>query len=493
MFEAVEVGNRIDKKTYKEELPVLREELLQAQQDLSTSELGVLVLVSGAEGAGKTMTVNLLLEWMDARGIETHAMGEPTDEERERPPMWRFWRLLPPRGRMAILLGSWYTEPILARVFKQSTDPEFSQKLEQIVQFEQMLSHEGFLLVKLWFHLSKDAQKKTLQALEADPLQKWRVSKRDWKFFKEYDDFRKVSEKALRVTGTGEAPWTIIEATDFRYCSLTVGKMFLSAIRERLDLMKTRTRTKPSPDWPKPAEMNIIRSLDLERKLDKNKYEKQLLKDQAELNLLTRRLYEQKRSMVLVFEGVDAAGKGGAIRRLTTAMDARNYRVISIAAPTDEERSRPYLWRFWRQVPRRGRVTIYDRSWYGRVLVERIEGFCSKDEWKRAFNEINAFEEFLTQFDIILIKFWLAISPQEQLRRFKDRQHIVYKQYKITEEDWRNRSKWDAYEAAAVEMIEKTSSEHAPWVLIESEDKASGRVKVMKTVLERLRNELTGK
>jgi polyphosphate kinase 2 (PPK2 family) len=226
--------------------------------------------------------------------------------------------------------------------------------------------------------------------------------------------------------------------------------------------------------------------MDLTLKLSAEKYERRLTKGMARVNLLTRKLYERQRSLILVFEGPDAAGKGGVIRRLTSAMDARNYQHISIAAPTDEERAHPYLWRFWRSLPRRGRVTIYDRSWYGRVLVERVEGFCHREEWERAFSEINAFEESLTEFGTIVLKFWLALSAKEQLRRFKEREVTPYKQYKITEEDWRNRAKWDSYEAAAVEMVDRTSSQNAPWVLVEAEDKNWARIKVIETVVQYL-------
>jgi polyphosphate kinase 2 (PPK2 family) len=221
-------------------------------------------------------------------------------------------------------------------------------------------------------------------------------------------------------------------------------------------------------------------------------YEKKLLKHQGDLARLTRRLYEVRKSLILVFEGPDAAGKGGTIRRLTTAMDARLYRVISVAAPTEEERAHPYLWRFWRHLPRLGRATIYDRSWYGRVLVERVEGFCEPEAWQRAYGEINTYESQLTEFGIVLIKFWLAISAEEQLRRFKERETTPYKQYKITEEDWRNRAKWNAYEAAACDMIERTSTEAAPWVLVEANDKNHARIEVIRTVCDRLEKALHG-
>jgi polyphosphate:AMP phosphotransferase len=320
-------------------------------------------------------------------------------------------------------------------------------------------------------HLSKAEQPARLNALEADPRQRGRVTKRDWKFFKRYDDFRSVSEYALRRTGTAEAPWTVVEATDQRYQTLTVTHTLLEALRQRLAAGKPAPAAAPLPESPPAPPVNIINWLNLSLALDEKEYKRRLLKYQGKLGLLVRRLFAEKRSMILVFEGPDAAGKGGTIRRLNEAMDARVYQVIATSAPTDEERAHPYLWRFWRQLPALGRVTIYDRSWYGRVLVERIEGFCAPAEWQRAYTEINAFEDQLTEFGIILLKFWLAISPDEQMRRFRDRETTPYKQYKLTEEDWRNRAKWEAYETAACDMIEKTSSELAPWVLVEANSK----------------------
>ena len=490
MFETAEIGNKTDKETFKKELPKVRNELLETQRELAASNLSVVVIVGGVEGAGKAEVANSFLEWMDARGIETHAVGLPSDEEGERPPMWRFWRMLPPKGRMGIFLGSWYTAPIVCRVFGECTPGDFNQALDRIVDFETMLSREGVLVIKFWLHLKEDILKKRTKELESDPLQSWRVTKIDKKFQARYDKFRRVSEQALMRTSTGEAPWHIIEAADARYRALAVAKTLLASINERLSEMKAAPKPARKPDTPKAAPNNILRSLDLTQKLDEKKYEKRLEKGMAQLNRLSRRLHDKKRSMILVFEGPDAAGKGGAIRRLTASMDARQVQVVSVAAPTDEERAHPYLWRFWRNLPRQGKVTIYDRSWYGRVLVERVEGFCTKDEWQRAFAEINAFEECLTEFGTIVIKFWLAISPEEQLRRFKSREVTPYKQYKITEEDWRNRAKWNAYEGAAVEMIEKTSTAISPWVPIEAEDKLFARVRVMEAVISHLKKEL---
>ena len=215
----------------------------------------------------------------------------------------------------------------------------------------------------------------------------------------------------------------------------------------------------------------ILDRLDMSQSLGKQDYRAELAKYQARLHALDRKAVDRKVSGIGVFEGWDAGGKGGAIRRLTAALDARDYRVISIAAPTDEERQHHYLWRFWRHLARAGRATFFDRSWYGRVLVERVEGFATEAEWRRAYAEINDFEERLVRHGIVLLKFWLHITKDEQLRRFKAREEIPYKRWKLTDEDWRNREKWDLYEQAVNDMIERTSTAHAPWTLIEGNDK----------------------
>ncbi len=486
MFESAEIGKKIDKAEYKREAPKVRTALLAAQKRLGASDLAVVIVIGGVEGAGKSETVNLLLEWLDARGVRVHAMWDPTDEERERPPMWRFWRVLPAKRTLGIFFGSWYSMPIVDRVFKRIGDGELDQALDRIVEFERMLHQEGTLVLKFWMHLSRKVQKKRLRTLERDPAQAWRVTKMDWKFFKKYDTFVRISERALRRTSTAESPWHIIEAKNGRYRDLTVARTLLEALEERLGALDAARPAETAPDRPRAKPVNILNQLDLTQVLSDEDYDTALDRLQAPIALHSRRLRELRKSMILVFEGPDAAGKGGAIRRLTGCMDARNYEVISVAAPTDEERARPYLWRFWRHLPRLGRVTVFDRSWYGRVLVERIEGFCAREDWQRAYTEINAFEEQLTEFGCVLVKFWLMVSPEQQLQRFKDRQVTPYKQYKLTEEDWRNREKWDAYVTAACDMIERTSTHEAPWVLVEADDKNHARIKVLTTVARAL-------
>jgi AMP-polyphosphate phosphotransferase len=483
MFESAELGHAIDKETYEREVPALREALLGAQYDLlREKKFPLVILISGVDGAGKGETVNLLHEWMDPRHIQAHAMGPRTDEEGERPPFWRFWRALPPKGKTGIFFTSWYTDPILARAYKQASSADLDQAMEEIRRFESMLTDEGALVLKFWFHLSKERQRERLEKLEKKAKTSWRVTARDWKHFALYDRFRKISERALRETSTAEAPWIVVEGTDERYRSLTVGNAILASLRRRLDAPARAPEPRAAPLVTPVDGVNVIRSLDLTKRLDKDAYEDALEKYQRKLALLTREKGYGDISVIAVFEGADAAGKGGAIRRITGALDARHYRTVPIAAPTEEERAQPYLWRFWRHVPRRGMLTIFDRSWYGRVLVERVEGFATEGAVLRAYGEINDFEEQLVKNRTVLAKFWLQISKDEQLARFKAREETAFKRFKITDEDWRNREKWDAYERAVCDMIDRTSTEIAPWTLVEAEDKYFARVKIL-TVL----------
>jgi len=496
MFESAELGHKIDKATYAREEPKLREALLDVQFELAqTKKFPVIILVSGVDGAGKGEIVNLLNEWMDPRHIQTHAMGQPTEGELERPEMWRFWRALPPKGKLGIFFGSWYTWPVLHRVFGDSDNESLDHSLENILRFEKMLTDEGALILKVWMHLSKDRQKTRLKELEKDPKTRWRVTGRDWEHFKLYDKFRKVSERALRHTSTGDSPWIVVEGTDTRYRSLAVGTVLLDALRKRLDQAKQaqdKTRKKTSAAaMVKPIDnLHLLRALDQTQKLSKKTYEKELEKYQGKLNLLSRHPKFKKISIIAAFEGADAAGKGGSIRRITGALDARYYQIIPVAAPTEEERAQPYLWRFWRHIPRLGRVTIFDRTWYGRVLVERVEGYCAETDWMRAYGEINDFEEQLASRKIILAKFWLATSKEEQLRRFKEREKIGFKRFKLTEEDWRNRKKWDDYERAVCDMVDRTSTGIAPWTLVEANDKYFARIKILKTLCTRIEEAL---
>lgn len=487
MFETAELGQKIDKQTYKDLAPVVRAGLLEAQRQLADAPFSVVIVIDGFEGAGKSDIANLLLKWLDPRGVRTHALGQPTEDDRERPAQWRFWRRLPQAGQIAIMFGAWERTLIGQRAFDQINEADFDQAIDHLVELEEMLAQENVLAVKLWLHLSRRGQRKRLKELDSDPLTKWRVGKREWKLYRKYDDVRSAAEHYVRRTNLADSPWHLIDSANARYRNLTVAQKLLDALQTRLHKISIQPpRPAPHPVKITPPEVNVLNQLDLSKTVDKKDYEKELVDLQAKLGRLTRRLSQQHQSMVLVFEGPDAAGKGGAIRRIAQAMDARDYQVVAVAAPTDEELVHPYLWRFWRHLPRLGKSTIYDRSWYGRVLVERIEGYCVEDEWKRAYGEINAFEQQLAEFGIIVQKFWLQISPEEQLERFREREETPYKQYKLTQDDWRNREKWDSYQAAAVEMLEKTSTSQAPWTLVEANDKRFARLKVLRTIVERL-------
>lgn len=488
MFESAELGHQIDKATYDAEVPGLREALLDAQMELAKlAKFPVIILIGGVDGAGRGETVNLLNEWMDPRYLQTHGMGDSSDEELDRPMMWRFWRALPPKGIIGIFLGSWYTWPILNRVAGRTKVAELDQSLERARRLEKMLSDEGALLIKFWMHLSQKRQKKRLKLLEKDPKTRWRVTERDWDRHKLYDRFRVINESVIRHTSTAEAPWSIVEGYDPHYRSLTVGRIILDAIRKRLEQAGERsTIIKAHPPLPSIDRLDILKTLDLSQKLANETFDIQLEKYQGRLAMLLRRPTFKNITVIALFEGNDAAGKGGAIRRITGALDARDYTIIAVAAPTEEERAQPYLWRFWRHIPRRGRVTIFDRSWYGRVLVERVEGFCPEPDWMRAYGEINDFEAQMVRHNIIVIKFWLSISKDEQFRRFKERENTGFKRFKITEEDWRNRDKWAQYEQAVCDMVDRTSTEVAPWTLVEANDKNFARIKILKTLCRQI-------
>lgn len=484
MFETAEIGMKLGKQEYEALVPKLRADLLEAQKQAFDAKLPVLVLINGVDGAGKGDFLNKLFEWMDARYLITQAYAPPTEEEAQRPPFWRFWMWLPPRGRIGAFLGSWYSAPILEAAHGQLPPQHLDDALEKIVRFERALAADGALIVKLWFHLSKREQGRRFKDLAKSKLTRWQVSAREWEHHRMYDEFRSVSSRAIRTTSIVEAPWNVIEGTDWRYRNVTAARTLIESIRSRSAPAPVVTVGPSTRQLEDPR--TILDMLDLSRALSQEAYAQKLARNQARIHREARRLAKQHKSVIVVFEGSDAAGKGGAIRRLTHALDARQYRVIPVAAPTDEERAHHYLWRFWRHIPRRGRFTIYDRSWYGRVLVERVEGYATDAEWRRAYQEINDFEYQLVEAGVVVVKFWLHITPEEQLRRFEERERSPYKQFKITEEDYRNRAKANDYEVAASEMIERTSTEYCPWTIVEANDKRFARIKVLRTILRRL-------
>ncbi len=485
MFEAAELGHEVDDATYRRKEAKLRELLLAAQMELGErAAFEVVIVVDGLDFAGRSETVNKLHEWMDPRQLETRAFDAPTDVEREKPRMARFWNALPPKGKIGIIFGGWYSDPLDLRYARAIDDDAMDTLAQDAVKLERMLVNEGALVLKFWFHMPEQRQRKQLKKLEKDPLTRWRVSDVERDHLKHYKRYTRTAERLLRETDSAEAPWRIVEGSDANYRNLTVGTELLKQLRRRLR-EKKRTPSK-SPALTTPIDgVEVLDKLDLTRTLDKKEYERELLVWQGRLHAVLRAAkFKERHALVAVFEGNDAAGKGGAIRRVTQALDARQYETVPIAAPTDEERAHPYLWRFWRRLPRRGELTIFDRSWYGRVLVERVESLAARDDWMRAYGEINDFEQQLASHGVITVKFWLATSRHEQLARFRDRESTPWKNFKITKEDWRNRKKWEAYAAAVNDVVERTSSDVAPWTLVEAEDKRYARIKVLRTLVE---------
>ena len=491
MLESAEVGHRIAKATFARAETKLREALLNGQYEMNAARRGpILVLVSGLEGGGRGETANKLNQWMDPRFIRTTAFGSATPEEEVRPLAWRYWRALPPRGKVGIFMNAWYRKLAAAYVSRKVDPAQFNALLQDIRQYEQMLTDEGIVLLKFWIHLSKKGQQERLQALASDPKTAWRVTNVDKRGLKHYNQYHDVWEQLLRETSIGAAPWYVVEGTDSNYRNLTVGRILLGA----MDKVNAGAQPAPRPMVaPAPSvigNVEIIRRLDLTQKIDETIYERELAKWQARLAALTQRKKFRGRSLILAFEGSDAAGKGGAIRRVATSFDAHQFVVVPIAAPSEEEFALPFLWRFWRQIPPQGGITIFDRSWYGRVLVEHVEGYCGVADWMRAYDEINQFEEQLVRAGTVVCKFWLQISEAEQLKRFKARERTAFKRFKITRDDWRNRKKWPAYEHAVADMVDRTSTELAPWTLVESEDKYFARVKILKTIAKQLERAL---
>lgn len=497
MFEAAELGRKVSREEFDALAPALRTELLELQQTLRQADFPVIIVFAGVDGAGKNETVNLLNEWMDPRWIMTRAYGSPSDEERERPEYWRYWRDLPRKGQIGLFLSSWYHKPLVDRAHGRISVAEMDEQLERVVHFERALADEGALVLKFWMHLSEKAQKKRLKKLEDDPMTAWQVTEQDWQHWEMYDKFTGAAERLIMHTSKGNAPWQIVEGADSRYRYTVVLNAIRDSITRHLEqrdaLKRVAAEIKKAPKPQKAGKStaltgqpSILSSLDMTQKLEGDAYNKALQEQRARVADLYRKAKDRGVSTVLVFEGWDAAGKGGTIRRMTNAMNARDYQVIPIAAPTEEERAQHYLWRFWRHLSRAGRFTIFDRSWYGRVLVERVEGFCSEEAWRRAYGEINDFEEQLASHGIVMCKFWLHITSEEQLSRFKVRETIDYKKWKLTDEDWRNREQWDAYESAVNDMVERTSTKSAPWTLVEANSKNLARVKVIRTVCDAL-------
>ena len=481
MLEKVDLKRKLEKGTFKTLAPDLRERLGELQRRAKDLRIPVLVVFEGWDGAGKGTLMNELILPLDPRGFQVHNVAPERGDMRLWPPMRRFWKLLPPRGRMALYNRSWYR-----RVLDETPEEGV---YEEILSFERQLAQDGCLLIKFFLHISKKEQKKRLQALEADPATSWRVTEQDWEHHKRYDRTETLVEALLQRTDKGHAPWTLVEAHDREYATVKILTTVIRALEQQIGRMEAAQALGAPPPpagelTPDPLKPSIFRGLDLDLTVSQREYKKGIGEFQERLREIQYQLYRVRRPLVVVFEGPDAAGKGGCIKRLTQDLDPRGYQVVPTAAPNDWERAHHYLWRFWTAFPKAGHVAIFDRSWYGRVLVERVEGFCSEGEWRRAYGEINEMEDQWVRYGALMVKFWLHIGQDEQLRRFEEREKTPSKNWKITPEDWRNREKWPRYEEAAEEMLLRTSTPGAPWVVVEANSKEFARLKVLRQVVE---------
>ncbi len=526
MFEQIDLKITVPKREYRRRLPELQARLFDMEQAVIEARLPVVLIFEGWAGTARARLIGSLTRRLDPRGLRVHAGTPPRTFERQFPWLYRFWLQIPSYGRLAMFERAWYRQAVDERLREDGSVALWRSRCEDIVSFERQLADDGTVILKFWLHIAQKEQRRRFKHLQADPLMAWQVTAEDRWQNRHYDEVAAAIQDLIARTDTVGAPWHIIPATNPRAARLAVFEIILNALEARLgrpaialDAATQSAGTDDSsiafrrytlavhggngaatahpasakapaaPDYA-PHVSQILDRVDLQVSLDEAVYKQRRKHLQAKLYLLGLEIYRQQRPVVLVFEGWDAAGKGGAIQRLTAKLDPRSNTVHAIAAPTGDDKARHYLYRFWRRLPPRGAIAIFDRSWYGRVLVERIEGFARPDEWQRAYAEINEFERQLVGFGTIVCKFWLHLSPEEQLRRFEERQNVPYKAWKLTDEDWRNREKWPQHEAAANEMLLRTSTPTAPWTIVETEDKRFGRIKVLSTVVQRLEDEL---
>ncbi len=490
MLETLDLTRRLKKQEYKELIPKLEIQLGRLQRRARQLGIPTLIVFEGWDAAGKGTLTNKLILTFDPRGYDVHSMAAPTPADKARPFLWRFWVRTPGEGRIGVFVGSWYRRVLEERVAKLVKKRVWSRAYGEINAFERNLNEGGIVLLKFFLHISKKEQAKRFRALEKKPTLAARVSGQEWKRHKRYDKYLDAVEEMLARTDSAYAPWAVVEAHDERFATVKVFRTVISALERRVKAAEAKAAASAAAPAPTQEETAVLDRVDLTRTLSRAQYDKALRRHQRRIRELQYQAYLEQLPLIIVYEGWDASGKGGNIRRLCQAMDPRGYRVVPISAPNDLERSQHYLWRFWREIPPAGKVVIFDRSWYGRVLVERVENFAQEAEWRRAYREINAMEEQFVNYGAVLIKFWLHIDAEEQLRRFKQRQRIAHKRWKISDDDWRNRESWDTYRVAVDEMLRRTSTAYAPWTIIPANSKLYARIEALKTVERRLAERL---
>lgn len=468
----------------EQRLEAARNRLAAQQVLIKEHKLPVLVLMEGWGAAGKGSVLGKIIKNIDPRFFKVATMDIPSEEEKRKPFLYRYFVRIPEAGKFMFLDGGWLDEVTRECLLEKLDDESYKKRISSIRNFERQLTDNGYLVLKFFFQISAKEQKKRLDGLWEEKNTRWRVGQFDNWQNKHYEKCLDVYEQYLSDTHLPAAPWYLIDAKNKKWAELQVLETMVSGIDTAL---KNSAMAVPLLQNAFPLkQMPKLADISLDKNLTEEEYEEQLDKYQKRLRELHNELYRKKIPVVIAYEGWDAAGKGGNIKRITGALDPRGFEVHPIASPEPHEKARHYLWRFWNRLPKTGHVAIFDRTWYGRVMVERLEGFCSENDWQRAYNEINEFEKELKDWGAVIVKFWVQIDKDTQLERFNDRQNTPEKRWKITDEDWRNREKWDQYEAAVNEMIEKTSTEYAPWHVLESNDKKYARIKALKIVIEEI-------
>ena len=511
MLEKVDLTKKLSKEEYKNKMERLEVRIGQLQRQCKELKIPVIIVFEGFGASGKGLQIGRLIQSMDPRGFQVYPIKNETEEERMHPFLWRFWTKTPERGRIAIFDGSWYRRVLIDRFEKRTKEKDLPAAFHSINAFEEQLADDGNVIIKLFLDIDKKEQKKRFEKLQKNKETAWRVTQGDIERNAHYDEYAAMMEDMLFKTDKDYAPWTIIESLDRRFATVKIYTTVVKALADQIEkVQKTKAKAEaaeqPSEGIMEAAEVareadremkalqvSILSKADLSLSYTREEYREKLEKLQKKLEKLHGELYRRRIPVVLGFEGWDAGGKGGAIKRLTERMDPRGYAVNPTASPNDIEKAHHYLWRFWRAMPKAGHVAIFDRTWYGRVMVERIEGFCTKEEWQRAYKEINDMEKDLCDAGAVVIKFWMHIDKDEQERRFRERQENPEKQWKITDEDWRNREKWDQYEDAVNEMLLRTSTDYAPWVVVEGNSKYYARVKVLETVVKAIESKIKEK
>lgn len=488
MLDQIDLNQSLTRHEYKKTMEELTQKLSRLQRELKDANIPVGIVFEGWAASGKGTLINEMIHPLDPRGFRVISLEEESEEERRHSFFWPFWNTIPPKGRIHLFNNCWYSRALEKK--REDTIGSLSSIYDEINSFEAQLTRDGCILLKFFLHISKEEQKQRFEKLESLKDTRWRVEKKDWKENKHYEERKEEFDRMLVETDTPEASWHLVEATDKHFATVKILSILVFELEKEMQkiLQKRESKTKAvsAENNTAPFQPKVLQGIDLSKDMQKDAYKARLEELQDKLSLLHNRMYREKVPVIIALEGWDAAGKGGAIKRITEKIDPRGYEVVPISSPNDLERQYHYLWRFWSKFPKTGHLTIFDRTWYGRVLVERVEGFATKEEWGRSFAEINEMEEGLHKDGYVILKFWLHIDKDEQEKRFTERQNTPEKQWKITEEDWRNRSKWDDYEKAVDEMLVKCSTNYAPWHVIEANSKYYARIKILETIVDAL-------